>query len=75
MTEKQQSAMQKGRERAVKAARKSAIQRVKEYRAWLARDVEISTLRQRGEPAKREPIPVIPADNDYKIAREAGVVR
>jgi hypothetical protein len=75
VTEKQKNAMQKGRERAVKAAQAAAIKRVKAYRAWLKRDVEVSTLRRRGEPAKREPMPLIPSDHDYKIARDAGVIQ
>jgi hypothetical protein len=75
VTEKQKNAMQKGRERQIRAAKKSSINRVKKYRAWLARDVEVSTLRRRGEPAKRERMPSIPSDHDYKIARDAGVIQ
>lgn len=73
MTKTQLKALQQGRERAAKRERRAAVGRVRAYRAWLRRDSEISALRKRGHSAKREHMPAVPSDNDFKIAREEGV--
>jgi hypothetical protein len=73
VTKQPQTAMQRGREKAAKAARRAAVKRVKEYRAWLRRDNEITALLKRGKRAKRERMPCIPSDNDFKVAREEGL--
>lgn len=70
MTKQQKDAMQRGREKAARTARKAAVKRVKDYRAWLKRDVEINKRLRAGEKVKRERMPAIPSDYDYSIARE-----
>lgn len=78
--------MQKGRAaaqaKATKKARKEAVRRVKEFRAWLTADAEYREQQRqwiatgKKATAKKPQIPKdgIPSDNDYKIAREEGVL-
>lgn len=70
MTKAQQDAMQRGREKRARAARKAAIKRVRDYKAWLERDVAITKRIRAGENVKREIMPAIPSDYDYSVARE-----
>lgn len=61
MTEEHKRKLAAGRKRKQRELDREAIVRVKAYRRWL----------QAG--SKVRAIPAIPSDNDYKVARRAGV--
>jgi hypothetical protein len=68
LSEKQKKAMQAGRRRAGESRRQEAIQRVQTFRAWNQDDAE------NGTPGNRKPIPTIPSDTDYEVARAEGAI-
>jgi hypothetical protein len=86
MTKQQQTALQKGRERAAKAKRKASIQRVLDYKRWLSRDSKYGhdarRLRSEGNTdaqvrkllGARPRMPAIPSDYDFHVARDAGKI-
>lgn len=74
MTPERQKAMQAGKERAQRKARKEAVQRVKDYRAWLKADVAHTQKLRKHEsgigrhPGSRPRMPAIPSSYDFQIA-------
>lgn len=73
LTDEHKSAMQKGRQAAAAAGRKAAVERVTDFRRWLAEDRDYR-LAQREGAAQLPPKPAMPAaipsDHDFAIARE-----
>lgn len=76
--------MQQGRERSAQGARRKAIKRVLAFREWMEADAEYyrqmrrwqeygEAMTMKGKP--QPPTTGIPSDNDYKIAREEGVIQ
>ncbi len=86
MTKQQQTALQRGRERAAKRKRKESIARVMAYRKWLSDDGGYSVRRRallnigcndmeiRNRLGGRPRMPAIPSDHDFQVAREAGKI-
>lgn len=75
--------MEAGRAKAARKARREAVKRVVAFREWLTKDAEYSrqlrewtdygfAMTMKGRPTA--PPTGIPSDNDYKIAREEGVL-
>lgn len=73
LTEKQKTAMQKGRQQAAAAGRKAAVERVRDFRRWLAEDRDYRQAVREGLPTlppKPKMPAAIPSDHDFAIARE-----
>lgn len=60
--------MQKGRARAGEQRRQEAIDRVIQFQKWNKEDAET------GRPGARKPIPQVPSDADYDLARKSGAI-
>lgn len=86
MTKQQQSALQKGREKAARRKRKESIERVIAYKKWIEADATYSRksrkLADAGTPFRqvkkqlggRPRMPAIPSDYDFTVAREEGKI-
>ncbi len=68
LTEQHKAAMQAGRIAAGETRRREAIKRVKDFREWNRDDAE------NGRPGARKPMPAVPSDSDYDVARKAGAI-
>lgn len=87
MSPAKKRALEEGRARAARARRRAAIKRVKNFKAWLEVSADhmgrSRALEREGlsDPEIKAKIgscpaaPALPSDNDYKIAREEGMLR
>ena len=87
MSPAKKRALEEGRARAVRTRRRAAAKRVKNFRAWLnvsaahmhkSRELEREGKTDAEIKAKIgscPPAPTLPSDNDYKIAREEGLIQ
>lgn len=72
-----QTAMQQGRDRQLRAARRESVRRVKAYRDWLKRDVQYTMNLRAHEagigrhPGSRPRMPELPSKHDYEVADAA----
>jgi len=69
LTEQHKLAMLNGRRKAGEKKRKEAISRVLTWRAWNRDDAE------NGAPGRRKPMPTVPSDGDFEIARAEGAIQ
>ena len=68
LTDAHKEALANGRARRADKRRQEAITRVKQFRKWNRDDAE------NGRPGKRKPMPQVPSDADYDLARKSGAI-
>ena len=61
-------ALAKGREKGAEKRRQEAVQRVTTWMDWNRDDAE------NGRPGARKPMPTLPTDADFDLARKAGAI-